>query len=100
MSYEEIKKKYSQAASKQSDKVKLAQIKVERMQAAYDIAYEDWQEASRIANTHICKETAEDLREAAAAMRRSKERLIKAKHEFDTINAPEATNIAEHYANH
>ena len=100
MSYQDIKKKYSKAASERSGKVKLAQMKVERMQAAYDIAYEDWQEANRIANTHICKETAEDLREAAAAMRRSKERLIKAKHEFDAINTPEATNIAEHYANH
>lgn len=96
MSYEDIKKKYSQTASERSGKVKLAQMKVERMQAAYDIAYEDWQEASRIANTNICKETAEDLREAAAAMRRSKERLKEAKHELDAVNAPEVANIVEH----
>lgn len=96
MSYEDIKKKYSQTASERSGKVKLAQMKVERMQAAYDTAYEDWQEARRIANTHICKETAEDLREAAAAMRRSKERLIEAKHELDAVNAPEVANIVEH----
>lgn len=96
MSYEDIKKKYSQTASERGGKVKLAQMKVERMQAAYDIAYEDWQEAYRIANTHICKETAEDLREAAAAMRRSKERLIEAKHELDAVNVPDAANIVEH----
>lgn len=95
MSYEDIKKKYSKTASEQRGKVKLAQMKVERMQAAYDTAYEDWQEASRKANTHICKETAEDLQEAAAAMRRSKERLIEAKHELDAVNVPETANIVE-----
>lgn len=82
MSYEDIKKKYGKTASEQSSKVKLARMKVERMEAAYNTAYEDWQEASRIANIHICKETAEDLREAAAAMRRSKERLDEAKREL------------------
>lgn len=95
MSYEDIKKKYSKTASERSGKVKLARMKVERMQAAYDAAYEDWQEASRIANTHICKETAEDLHNAAAAMRRSKERLNEAKHELDAVNAPETANIVE-----
>lgn len=95
MNYEDIKKKYSQTASERSGKIKLAQMKVERMQAAYDTAYEDWQEAGRIANTNICKETAEDLREAAAAMRRAEGRLKEARLELDAVNAPDVANIVE-----
>jgi predicted GNAT family N-acyltransferase len=85
MSYEDIKKKYSKAASEQSGKVKLARMKVERMEAAYEDAESEWREAVNEANRHICKETAEAKIEAASRMRQAEQRLEEARRELGRV---------------
>lgn len=99
MSYQDIKKKYGKTASERSSKIKLAKMKVERMQALYDAAYEDWREAANIANKNICEETSKALHQAAGTMRRRKERLEEAKREYDTINvsSEQLENIVSRY---
>lgn len=82
MSYEDIKKKYGKTASEQSSKVKLARMKVERMEAAYDGAASEWREAVNEANRNICNESAEVMKEAASRMRQAKQRLDEAKQEL------------------
>lgn len=85
MSYEDIKKKYSKTASEHSGKVKLARMKVERMEAAYEDAESDWREAVNEANKHICKETAEAKIEAASRMRQAEQRLEEARRELGRV---------------
>ena len=85
MSYEDIKKKYSKTASEHSGKVKLARMKVERMEAAYEDAESDWREAVNEANRHICKETAEAKIEAASRMRQAEQRLEEARRELSRV---------------
>ena len=85
MSYEDIKKKYSKTASEHSGKVKLARMKVERMEAAYEDAESEWREAYNEHHTHICVETAEAVREAANKKRQAKQRLEDAKRELNKV---------------
>lgn len=85
MSYEDIKKKYSKTASEHSGKVKLARMKVERMEAAYEDAESEWREAANEANRHICKETAEAKIEAANRMRQAKQCLEDARRELNKV---------------
>lgn len=83
MNYEDIKKKYSKTASERSGKIRLAQMKVERMQAAYEEAENERWEAVEKSNKHICKETADELREATARANACKERLTEAKRQLE-----------------